>query len=188
MATTRTDGAVRAWALGALAQVFEQRGERDEAAAAYRASLTAGDDLTTRLAFADLLIEQRAWREARTLLASAPPADGVLLRRYIAERALGGDVEPIATQLKKRIDEAIARGELLHAREAAAFALERGDAATALRLARENWTAQREPADLIVLARAARAANDRSTIDEVRTWIKRTALADARLRALLSGA
>lgn len=188
IATERTQGGVRAWALGALAQVHEQRAERAEAVAVYRAFLAAGDDLTTRLALADLLIELRAWRNAQTLLASAPPADGVLLRRWLVERALGGDAAPIAAQLQSRIDEAIARGELLHAREAAVFALEQGDAAAALRLARENWAVQREPADLRVLARAARAANDRIAIEEVRAWIKRTGLDDARLRADLRGA
>lgn len=188
IATERTQGAVRAWALGALAQVHEQRGERKEAAQTYRAALAAGDDLTTRLAFADLLIEQRAWREAHQLLAFAPPADGVLLRRWQIECATGGSSAPLASQLQARIDEAVARGELLHAREAAVFALERGDAATALRLARDNWSAQREPADLRVLARAAHAANDPIALSEVRAWIRRTGLADARLRAPRQGA
>jgi tetratricopeptide (TPR) repeat protein len=188
VAAERTQGAVRAWALGALAQVHEQRGEPDEALRAYRASLAAGDDLSTRLALADLLIERRAWRDAQALLADAPAADGVLLRRWRVERALGGAAPPIAAQLRARIDEAIARGELLHAREAALFALEQGDVATALRLARESWAAQREPADLRVLARSARAINDRAALDEVRAWVKRTGLVDARLRAELQGA
>jgi tetratricopeptide (TPR) repeat protein len=188
IAIDRTQGAVRGWALSALAQVHEQRGERRDAAAAYRASLAADDDLTTRLAFADLLIDQRAWDEVKSLLVSAPPADGVLLRRWLAERALGGDAQSLETQLQTRIDEAMARGELLHAREAALFALERGDRATALRLARENWTTQREPADLRVLARAARAAGDQATLDEAKAWIKRTNIVDARLRAALAGA
>ena len=38
------------------------------------------------------------------------------------------------------------------AREAALFALELGDSATALKLARQNWNDQREPADLRILA------------------------------------
>ena len=188
IATERTQGAVRAWALGALAQVHEQRGERKEAAETYRASLAAGDDLTTRLAFVDLLIEQRAWSEAHQMLAIAPPADGVLLRRWQIESATGGASAPLASQLQARIDEAIARGELLHAREAAVFALERGDAATSLRLAHDNWSAQREPADLRVLARAARAANDPIALSEVQAWIRRTGLVDARLRAPRQGA
>jgi Tfp pilus assembly protein PilF len=123
-------------ALGVQAQVHEQQGERWMAADAYRAALAAGDDLTLRLAFADLLIAQRAWGEARELLADAPAADGVLLRRWQIERDSGSSsaAAELETQLKARFDEAKTRGELLHAREAAIFELERGNAATALRL------------------------------------------------------
>lgn len=187
-AAARTQGAVRAWALGALAQVHEQRGEPADAIAAYRAALALGDDLATRLALADLLLEQRAWRDVRALLADAPAADGVLLRRWLAERALAADAPSLAAQLQARFDAAIARGELLHARDAALFALAQDSAATALRLARENWSSQREPADLLVLARAARAAGDRAAFDEVRAWLARTGLDDARLRAELARA
>jgi Tfp pilus assembly protein PilF len=186
VASARTQGAVRAWALAALGEVHEQRAEPRLAADAYRAALAAGDDLTTRLAFASLLIEQHAWSEARALLDGSAPADGVLLRRWQIERATGGDAAQLESQLQARFDEALARGELLHQREAAIFELERGRAA--LRLAHDNWRVQREPADLLVLARAARAARDAATLDEVRTWMRRTGLDDARLRLALQGA
>jgi tetratricopeptide (TPR) repeat protein len=163
IAVDRTQGAVRAWALGALAQVHEQRGAHSEAVAAYRASLAAGDDLTTRVALADL-------------------------RRWQIARATGGGAAELEAQLQARFAEASARGELLHAREAAVFALERGEFAAALRLARENWQAQREAADLVVLARAARAARDAAGLDEVRQWLRRTRLDDVRLRRALGGA
>jgi Tfp pilus assembly protein PilF len=190
IATARTQGPVRSWALGVQAQVHEQQGERSKAADAYRAALAAGDDLTLRLAFADLLIAQRAWNEVHALLADAPPADGVLLRRWQVERDSGSSAAAgeLETQLKARFDEAIARGELLHAREAAVFALERGDAATALRLAQDNWRAQREPADLVVLARAAHFARDAAALDVVRSWVRRSGLADTRLGLVMAGA
>ena len=189
IAAARTEGAVRGWALGALAQVHEQRGEPAAAAQAYRTALAADDDLATRLAFADLLLAQRARDEARALLAEAPPADGVLLRRWQLARADGADgaAAALQAQLQARIDEAGARGDLLHAREAALFALERGDAAAALRLAQANWQTQREPADLHVLARAARAAREPAALATVRRWVRDTGLADARLRAVLDG-
>jgi Tfp pilus assembly protein PilF len=189
IATARTLGPVRAWALGVQAQVHEQRGERSMAADTYRAALTAGDDLTLRLAFADLLIAERAWNEVRALLADAPPADGVLLRRWQVERGDGARdrAAELEAQLEARFDEASARGELLHAREAAVFALERGDAAAALRLAQENWRAQREPADLLVLARAARSGRDAAVLEDVRGWVRRTGLADTRLGFVMVG-
>lgn len=188
VAVRRTQGPVRAWALGGLAQVREQRGERAEAIVAYRASLAADDDLTTRVALADLLIEQRKWTGARALLAEAAPADGVLLRRWQIDRATGVEAAGTEAQLQVRFAEARVRGELLHAREAAVFELERGDTTAAMRLARENWRAQREPADLLVLARAARAARDAAAVDEARAWLRITGLDDVRLRRVLDGA
>jgi tetratricopeptide (TPR) repeat protein len=181
-AIARTEGAVRAWALGVLAQVHEQLGEAEAAAHSYRAALASGDDLVTRLAYVDLLIGRRAHAEARSLLADAAPADGVVLRRWQIERS-----DDLESQLQARFGEAEARGDLLHARDMALFALERGDATRALRLARANWRVQREPADLLVLARAARAAVDGAALAEVRAWLRDTGLADARVHAILGG-
>jgi hypothetical protein len=178
----RTQGAVQAWALGALAQAHEQQGEAEAAARAYRAALASGYDLATRLAYADLLIRRRDYTEARSLLADAAPADGVLLRRWQIGRS-----SELESQLQERFAEAEARGDLLHARDMALFALERGDAARALRLARDNWRMQREPADLLVLARAGRAAGDGATLAEAHAWLRDTGLADARVRAVLGG-
>jgi hypothetical protein len=191
LAARRTDGAVRAWALALLAQCHEQRGARALAAVAYRAALAAGDDLVTRLAFADFLLAEGALEEARRLLAALPPADGVLLRRWRLARLAGEDAAALQAALDARLREADMRADgsaLLHARDWGAFALERGDAAEALRLARANWRTQREPEDLLLLARAAAASGDRAALAEVRSWIEKTGLQDVRLAALLSGA
>jgi tetratricopeptide (TPR) repeat protein len=178
-------GSLRGWALAALAQVHEQRGEIPAAAEAYRAALASGEGLVTRLGYADMLIDSDAHAQALALLAEAPPADGVLVRRWLAERARGEDNAPLAAELQSRFAEARARGDLLHAREAAMFALARGDAAAALQLAQENWAVQREPADLLMLARAARAAGDRLARDRVENWLRASGLRDARIATAL---
>jgi len=50
------------------------------------------------------------------------------------------------------------RGDVVHRREEARYRLAlAGDPGGALALARDNWAVQREPADLRVLADAARA-------------------------------
>jgi hypothetical protein len=72
----------------------------------------------------------------------------------------------------------------LHLREAVLFALERNDrneTAMALRLAQQNWAQQREPADALLLARAARAAGDAAALRDLREWIRRTGLDDRRI-------
>lgn len=191
IATQRTDGALRVWALSLLAQAYEQRGDRAAAAAAYRAALAAGDDLVTRLAYADLLLAERALEEARRLLADLPPTDGVLLRRWHLARLGGDDAAALEAALAARLREAELRRDgsaLLHARDWAWFALERGDSAQALRLAQSNWRTQREVEDLRLLARAAVAAADRRAIADVRAWIGKTGLQDDRLAAVLAEA
>lgn len=183
IAAGRTQGAMRAWAIAALAQVFEQRADVAAALEAYRASLAIEEDLVTRVGYANLLFSQRRGREAQQALAAAPPADAVLLLRWRIARALGEPANELHDQLRERFAQAAARGELAHAREAALFALEDGRIDDALRLARENWSAQREPADLLVLARAAHAANNKAMKVEVAGWLRRTQLHDARLPA-----
>ncbi len=189
VAEQRTDGALLAWTMALQGQLAEQRGDARAAVAAYRASLQQADDLSTRLALADVLLVERAFAALDDVLRDAPPADGVLLRRWLAERAQGHSADALQAQLAQRFAEAEQRGELLHAREAALFALARGDTRQALRWAQQNWQAQREPADLVVLARAARAAGDRAVEREVAEWLQRTRLSDVRIaRALAQSA
>jgi tetratricopeptide (TPR) repeat protein len=185
IAAHRTEGPLLAWALALQGQLAEQRGDTRVAVSAYRASLQHAEELSTRLALADVLLQQHAFGAVDDLLAAAPPADGVLLRRWLSASAQGRAANDLQTQLAQRFADADQRGELLHAREAALFALARGEHDRALKWARQNWQAQREPADLIVLVRTARAARDRTAEREATEWVKRTGLEDIRvLRAL----
>jgi hypothetical protein len=188
-AAARTSGPVRAWALALLAQAHEQRGERGPAATAYQAALAAGDDLVTRLAYADFLLADRSGAAAGALLRDAPPTDGVVLRQWRSARLQGpSDAWVFEDRLRARLADARERGDgsdLLHARDWAQFELERGNAAEALRLAQANWRDQREPADLLVLAQAATAARDTPARAEVRGWLARTRLQDVRIVAAL---
>ena len=189
VASERTAGSVRAWALGALAQAYEQRGERPTAAAAYKAALVAGDDLVTRLAYADFLLADGSAAAAARLLQDAPSTDAVVLRQWRSARLQRqADAAPLEQRLRTRLDDARQRGDgsdLLHARDWAQFELERGNVTEALRLAQANWRDQREPADLLVLARVATVARDKHTLVDVNAWIARTKLQDVRVAAAL---
>lgn len=178
--------ALRGWALSLAGEAHERRGALEDAVSAYMASLAANDDLYTRIALADALLASGRAERAQAALAQAPSTDAVLLRRWRIARRLGADATALATQLEQRLAAAESRGELLHAREAAWFALERGDSARALRYARDNWAAQREPADALLLAAAARAAADAGALAEVRAWLARTGLRDVRIERLLA--
>jgi tetratricopeptide (TPR) repeat protein len=180
---------LRGWALSLAGEVHERSGALDAAARAFSQSLAHGDDLYTRLALADAWLALGRPQQARAVLADAPQTDAVLLRRWRIARRSGEDATALAARLAERFATATARGELLHAREAGWFALERGDAALALRHARDNWAAQREPGDALLLAMAARAAGDAAALGEVRVWLARTGLRDVRIeRAVTAGA
>jgi hypothetical protein len=78
------------------------------------------------------------------------------------------------------------RGDVVHRREESRFQLQlNGDAQTALRLARENWNVQREPADLRVLAEAAAATGDPAAKETVRQWLAQTGLEYPAVAALI---
>jgi tetratricopeptide (TPR) repeat protein len=193
IAVARSEGALRAWALALQAQVHEQRGDLQAAEASYRAALALDDDLVTRAAYADLLLAQQRAGEAQRLLRDAPPTDALLLRQWRAARATPAAAPleaQLAAQLEARFGPAAPRdanGTLLHAREAAWFLLERGDAAGALQLARANWATQRESADLLVLAHSAAAAGNTAARHEVKKWLAQSGLRDVRIDAALHG-
>ncbi|MDP1108498.1 hypothetical protein, partial [Klebsiella pneumoniae] len=86
-------------------------------------------------------------------------ADALLLRRVIALRALGRESAALAAQMRERLAAADRREPGRHAREQARFALDvESQPRAALRLAQANWAFQREPADAVLLLRAALAA------------------------------
>ncbi len=183
-----TDPALRSWTLSLAGEIHEQQGALDSAVRSYTASLALDRDLYTAVALANALIEQQRWPSAEAVLAPLPSTDAVLLGRWIAARRQQHPANHLQAQLADRFAAAQARGELLHAREAALFALELGDSARALTLARRNWNDQREPADLRILASVARASGDADALAEVRQWISRTGLRDVRVeRALQRG-
>jgi hypothetical protein len=181
-----TDPSLRSWALSLAGEIHEQQGALDAAVRAYSASLALGDDLYTTVALVDALIAQQRFPQAEALLLPLPSTDAVLLRRWMVAHRQQRDATALQAQLADRFAAAQARNELLHAREAALFALEQGDSVTALKLARQNWNDQHEPADLCLLASAARAANDSAALADVRAWLARTGLRDARVERALS--
>ena len=84
--------------------------------------------------------------------------------------------------MQARFDAARQRGESLHAREEARLALDvLGQPARALQLAQDNWARQKEPADAVLLWRAARAAGQPAAADPLRAWAPNPGRIDVRL-------
>jgi len=123
--------------------------------------------------------------EVVSLLSSQGAIDGLLLRWAEAKSKTGstdGEFPSSVQRLQTGFDLQHARGERVHLREEARFQLHvRKDSRSALVLARENWTVQREPADVRLLLEAARAGGSASVESQVWNWVASTHLEDVRL-------
>ena len=154
--------AARAWRYSELGEMAQSLG--DEGAAAHwfvECLQLAPDDLYTRAAYADLLLQQGRAADALTLLKGFDSMEPMLLRIAIAQRQLN---DPRLPETRALLANAFAveeqRGEAVHRREQARFLLDvEAQPSAALAAAQLNWQVQREPADLLILLRAAQAAH-----------------------------
>lgn len=194
-ALDRAPQAPHAWLALLQAERAEREG-RPQAGALYAKALTLDDSLYVRAAQADWLLDAGRPAQAAALLRAGQPAtiepmlaalpDALLLRLAIAWRRLDDPGAAAARQeLQARFDAAALRGDAGHARERARFALDvLGDAPLALRQAQLNWALQREPADALLLLRAAQAAGRPAAAQPVRDFVSEQGLRDHRLQGL----
>ncbi|WP_341888962.1 hypothetical protein [Variovorax sp. YR752] len=181
------DAALRLWALTRLAEIELHRGRHVEAEAAFREALALGlPDVYLESAYADFLLDRGRAAEVIERLQGKERSDLLLLRLAIAGKAV---TSPKAIEwrqaLTARFDAARLRGDALHQKEEARFALAvLGDTKRALELARTNYTLQREPADARVLLEAAVAARDPAAAEPVQRWLEANRVESVVLRAL----
>lgn len=150
-----------AWALSTLAEAAARAGDTARAEKLFARTLALDPgDAYTRAAFADLLLDLGRPREAAALVREHTEDDNQLLRLVLAETALGSEEgAALAAELSERYAASHLRGDGLHAREEARFALHVEKAPDkALTLARASWDVQREPWDARLLMEAALAA------------------------------
>jgi predicted Zn-dependent protease len=156
------DPGVRAWSLTLAGEIAQRAGDASAAEAHFRAARDLDPrDAYLKAAYADFLLDEARAREVIPMLADDTRNDSLLLRLALAEQQVPearADFLAHRDELAARFDAARQRGDVVHRREEARYRLAiAGDAAGALALARDNWKVQREPADLRVLADAARA-------------------------------
>jgi len=178
----------RTWAWTTLAELRVRHMDGTAAEEAFREALwLTHDDVYTRAAYADFLLDENRPREVRKLLGSdTTQADATLLRAAIAAQRDGdADAAILRNTLAQRFAEARDRGDRTHLREQARFALEvEQDAPRALELAQQNFSVQREPADARVLLESALAAGNAEAAQPARDWLRETGIDAPRLQAL----
>lgn len=170
------------------AELAQRLGDDVAAGAHFRVAAGEGADAYALAARVDWLLDLGQTREALAQVDTGDTeADALLLRRAIALHRLGDARAPAAVAaMSARLEAARLRGEV-HAREEARLALDAlNEPARALTLAVENWAQQKEPADAVLLARAAVAAGRPDAADPVRALVREAGWSDVRL-ALLAG-
>jgi Tfp pilus assembly protein PilF len=182
---------VRAWRYSELGEMAERGGDDTAAEHWLHEGLAlAPDDFYMRAAYADLLLRQHRAAETLQLLSGCESMEPLLLRMLIAHQMLG---QREAADERAKLEDAFAieeqRGEAVHRREQARFLLDiEHRPAAALAAAEENWRAQREPDDLLILLRAVQAAQLPDAAAPVMQFLTQEHLQDARLEPYLKGA
>ena len=177
----------RQWLLTLRAETAARRGDAARAEKYFRAALAMdGKDSYLDNAYADFLLDEGRAREILRRLRADARADGALLRLALAAQALrASETRTYVDALRARFAASERRGDTLHLREQARFALYLTDSPnTALRLAQANWRMQREPADARILLEAALAADVPGAARPVLAWMTETRIEDARLARL----
>ena len=184
-ATTVAGDPAPGWLNLMRAELAQRRGDA-AAGALFAAALQANPDVYTQCAYADWLLDQHRPAEVVALLEGNEAADPVLLRVALAYRQLHGRDNALTRDatatLGERYDAALLRGDKSHGREQSRYELElRGDRRAALALAESNWRVQHEPADALVLARAAHAARRDAAAEPLWRFLRDTGGRDVRL-------
>jgi tetratricopeptide (TPR) repeat protein len=174
-----SDPEFESWLQTLAAENAAALGFSNEAQEHFRAAIAAARrgaaQPTTYLlsAYADFLIDAGRYGDSLSLLSSAPVNVSTLLRTATASKHLLRDMEDQLARLSHSLELALSGHDNEHAREAAYFALRlREDSRTALALALENWTVQREPLDARLVLESAASLCDAAAAAPVIDWIK----------------
>ena len=174
----------RAWRYSELGEMAERSGNDASAEHWFREGLQLSpEDFYMRAALADLMLKDGRAADTLTLLAGYESMEPMLLRIAIAHTELhDGSGSWAAARLSGTFDVEQRRGEAVHRREQARYFLDVDpQPAAALAAAQDNWRVQREPDDLLILMRAAHAAQRPQAAADAQRFLRQTGLEDSRL-------
>ena len=162
-----------AWAYVTLAEMSERRFDRETAKLYYLKALKLNkNDHPSRIAYADLLLEEKKYRQVLSLTKDYLQNDLVMLR-YV--RALNIQGDPTTSdhfcELKRRVLNYTAKNKHLHYDLLAEYYLYFSDNFEySLQWAKQHWQQQKTPRDARLLARVAIKAVDSDSLDKISQW------------------
>lgn len=171
-----------------LADISTRLGEVATARRHYELALSATDvDAFTLLTFADFLLDRGEHQKAIALFEHYPAYADLLLRAALAARAMNAaNAGPLSQRLRDQYAAHQRRGDFVPSRDYARFLLDiEGKPSAALDAALTNWQSQREPADALIVVRAAIAAGRPTAAAPVAAFVREHGLEDVRLTGLL---
>lgn len=178
------------WAATLLAEMATRRGDTTLAEARYTQALARQPRDSYLLgAYGDFLLDQQRPQEVVKLLKDQQRIDALLLRYALALQSLPGRQTAFLAakaELAARFNAAMQRGDTVHQREQARFALFlQQDIPAALRLAQQNWAIQKEVPDMRILLEASLAARNYAAAQPVLAWIAAHGVEDVALQRLV---
>lgn len=181
---------LESWAATLLAEMATRRGEWALAEARYTKALAQQPRDSYLLgAYADFLLDRQRPQEVAKLLKEQQRIDALLLRYALALQALPGQQPTFLAakaELAARFNAAMQRGDTVHQREQARFALFlQQDIPAALQLAQKNWAIQKEVPDMRILLEASLAARNYTAAQPVLAWIAANGVEDVALQRLV---
>ncbi|QYG07490.1 hypothetical protein [Janthinobacterium sp. PAMC25594] len=180
---------LESWAATLLAEMATRRGESTLAEARYKTALARQPRDSYLLgAYSDFLLDRQRPQDVVKLLQDQQRIDALLLRYALALQSLPDRqtaFQAAKAELSARFTAAMQRGDTVHQREQARFALFlQQDAPAALRLAQQNWAIQKEVPDMRIVLEAALAARNDGAAQAVLAWIAANGVEDAALQRL----
>ena len=172
-----------------LADISARLADVEAARRHYEQALSVTDaDAYTLLSFADFLLDQREYGQVIALFDRYPEYADLVLRAALAAKAMNAvNTGQLARRLREQYVAHQRRGDFAPSRDYARFLLDiEGRASAALDAALINWQSQREPADALIVVRAAIAAGRPAAAEPVVTFIRQHRLEDVRLAPLLT--
>jgi hypothetical protein len=181
------DGMSQDWLRFHLGEAQRTAGQYDAAQATWTEHLAKRPRTHgVRLALVELLNARGQHAQAKRWATTPAPTDALLVQRLLASQALGdADAPPLARQVDDRMAAQTLRQDALIERPKMVYLIQYGrDVAAGLDLAQENWAAQKEPPDALLLAQAALKLDRPQAAAPVLDWMTQTGYTDPALAAL----